>query len=600
MTGTDTPARAGRTTAPRGERIADWTDGRLGIYNFRFLVRKVFPEHWSFMFGEIALYSFVVLLVTGIWLTLFFDPSMSETVYHGSYGPLHGVRMSQAYASTVHISFEVRGGLFIRQLHHWSALTMIGALCLHTLRHFLTGSFRKPREVNWLFGFTLLVLVTLEGFVGYSLPDDLLSGTGLRIAEGVTLAIPLVGTYLSMFLFGGEFPGHNVIGRFYGFHILLIPGIVVALLTVHLILVFYHKHTQFRGPARTEKNVVGQPLFPHYTAKAGGFFFIIAGVLSLLAGIAQINPVWTYGPYRPDQISQGSQPDWYMGFLEGALRAMPAWEFSLAGYTVNLGILIPAVIVPTLMMAVIALWPFLEAWVTGDHREHHLLDRPRDHPTRTAFGIGFVALYLVLFFGGANDVLAQEFHLSLNQITWSVRIGVFVVPALTYIVTRRICLGLQRRERDTLLHGRETGRIRRLPHGEFVEVHQRLDRRREYELLARKTYTPLPAPAAEHDGVPNPDRRRQALRHRLSRWLYGNQIAKPTPAEMREALAHFAHAEPAALDGPSANGHAASNGHASSNGHSPSNGHGPSEPVSADSGAGRRLAGGREADQEPH
>ncbi len=231
-------------------------------------MRKVFPEHWSFMFGEIALYSFVVLLVTGIWLTLFFDPSMSETVYHGSYGPLHGVRMSQAYASTVHISFEVRGGLFIRQLHHWSALTMIGALCLHTLRHFLTGSFRKPREVNWLFGFTLLVLVTLEGFVGYSLPDDLLSGTGLRIAEGVTLAIPLVGTYLSMFLFGGEFPGHNVIGRFYGFHILLIPGIVVALLTVHLILVFYHKHTQFRGPARTEKNVVGQPLFPHYTAKA--------------------------------------------------------------------------------------------------------------------------------------------------------------------------------------------------------------------------------------------------------------------------------------------------------------------------------------------
>ncbi|MFJ5033030.1 cytochrome bc complex cytochrome b subunit [Streptomyces sp. NPDC088560] len=534
--------RSGRGTAPRGERMADWTDGRLGIYSLRFLIRKVFPEHWSFMFGEIALYSFVVLLLTGVWLTLFFDPSMTETAYHGAYVPLQGVRMSQAYSSTVHISFEVRGGLFIRQLHHWSALVMIAALCAHTLRHLLTGSFRKPREINWLIGFVLLVLVTLEGFVGYSLPDDLLSGTGLRIAEGVTLAIPLAGTYLTMFLFGGEFPGHFVIGRFYGFHVLLVPGIVVALLTVHLILVFYHKHTQFRGPARTEENVVGQPLFPHYTAKAGGFFFLIAGVLCLLAGIAQINPVWTYGPYRPDQISQGSQPDWYMGFLEGALRAMPAWEFSVAGHTVNMAVLVPAVVLPTLMTAVAALWPFLESWVTGDKREHHLLDRPRDHPTRTAFVTAFVALYLVLFFGGANDVLAERFHLSLNQITWAVRIGVLVAPALAYAVTRRVCLGLARRDRDTLLHGRETGRLRRLPHGEFAEVHERLDRGREYTLLAREDYRPLPAPVAEVNGVPNPNLRKEMLRHRLSRWLYGNQTAKPTEREMRQALDHFAHA----------------------------------------------------------
>jgi ubiquinol-cytochrome c reductase cytochrome b subunit len=575
MSTTETAPPGARTEVPKGERVADWVDGRLGIYNFRFLIRKVFPEHWSFMFGEIALYSFIVLLLTGLWLTFFFDPSMSETVYHGPYAPLQGVQMSQAYSSTIHISFEVRGGLFIRQLHHWSALTMIGALCIHTLRHFLTGSFRKPREVNWLIGFVMLVLVTLEGFVGYSLPDDLLSGTGLRIAEGVTLAIPLVGTYLSMFLFGGEYPGHNVIGRFYSFHILLIPGIVVALLTVHLILVFYHKHTQFRGAARTEKNVVGQPLFPHYTAKAGGFFFIIAGVLSLLAGIAQINPVWTYGPYRPDQISQGSQPDWYMGFLEGALRAMPAWEFSVGGYTVNMGVVLPAVVLPTLMMAVIALWPFLEAWVTGDRREHHLLDKPRDHPTRTAFGVAFVALYLVLFFGGANDVLAEKFHLSLNAITYSVRVGIFLVPAVAYVVTRRICLGLQRRDRDKLLHGRETGRIRRLPHGEFVEVHERLDRQREYALLARKGYEPLPAPQTEHNGVPNPHLRKQMLRYKLSRWLYGNQIAKPTEQEMQEALAHFAHA----------NGHGALGGHGSAGGH-------------AEIGAQRSSAEGREPDQE--
>ncbi|PWI19587.1 ubiquinol-cytochrome c reductase cytochrome b subunit [Streptomyces sp. Act143] len=554
MSTTERAPHSVRTTPPRGERIADWADGRLGIYSLRFLVRKVFPDHWSFMFGEIALYSFIVLILTGAWLTMFFDPSMSETVYHGSYVPLQGIPMSQAYASTLDISYEVRGGLFIRQLHHWSALIMIAALCAHTLRHFLTGSFRKPRELNWLIGFIILVLVTLEGFVGYSLPDDLLSGTGLRIAEGVTLAIPVVGTYLTLFLFGGEYPGNDIIPRFYSIHILLIPGIVLALTAAHLILVFYHKHTQFRGPGRTENNVVGQPLMPHYTAKAGGFFFLVSGVLALLAGVAQINPIWTYGPYRADQISQGSQPDWYMGFLEGALRAMPAWEFVLpGGYTVNMGVLLPAVILPAVMIKVFAAWPFLEAWITGDKREHHLLDRPREQPTRTAFGLAFVSFYLVLFFGGANDVLAEHFHLSLNQITWAVRIGLFAVPALTYIITRRICLGLQRRDRDKLLHGRETGRIKRLPHGEFVEVHERLDRDTEYTLLSREMPEVLPAPeAVDADGVPNPNVREEKRRHLLSRWLFGGQIAKPTREEMRHALEHL---DPAHV--PSANGHAA-------------------------------------------
>ncbi|MEU9313956.1 cytochrome bc complex cytochrome b subunit [Streptomyces sp. NPDC048256] len=557
MSTTEEAPQGARTLPSKGERVADWADGRLGIYSLRFLVRKVFPDHWSFMIGEIALYSFIVLILTGVWLTMFFDPSMTETVYDGSYAPLHGIPMSQAYATTIEISFDVRGGLFIRQLHHWSALIMIGALMMHTLRHFLTGSFRKPREANWLIGFVILVLVTLEGFVGYSLPDDLLSGTGLRIAEGVTLAIPVVGTYLTLFLFGGEYPGHDVIPRFYSIHILLIPGIVLALVALHLLLVFYHKHTQFRGPGRTNNNVVGQPLMPHYTAKAGGFFFLVSGLLALLAGIAQINPVWTYGPYRSDQISQGSQPDWYMGFLEGALRAMPAWEFVLpGGYTVNMSVLLPAVILPGVMMVVFAMWPFLEAWGTGDKREHHLLDRPREKPTRTAFGLAFVSFYLVLFFGGANDVLAERFHLSLNSITWAVRIGLFVVPMLVYVITKRICLGLQRRDRDKLLHGRETGRIKRLPHGEFVEVHERIDRGLEYKLLSREIPEILPAPEpADEDGVPDPDIRRKRRRHRLSRWLYGDEVPTPTVQEMQRALEHLGHA-------PSPNGHAPSlNGH---------------------------------------
>ncbi|MDG4865187.1 ubiquinol-cytochrome c reductase cytochrome b subunit [Streptomyces sp. T-3] len=537
-----TISKAPRTGTPSGERVADYFDARLGIYKGRSLLRKVFPEHWSFMFGEIALYSFIVLLLTGTFLTLFFEPSMGETVYNGSHEPLQGIPMSEAYASTLNISFDVRGGLFIRQLHHWSALVMVGAVCLHTLRHFFTGSFRKPRELNWLIGFLLLVLVIVEGFAGYSLPDDLLSGTGLRIAQGVTLAIPLVGTYLHMFLFGGEFPGDDLISRLYSVHILLIPGILLGLIVLHLVLVLVHKHTQFRGPGRTEKNVVGQPLMPVYAAKAGGFFFLVAGVLAVMAAVATINPVWVYGPYRADQISQGSQPDWYMGFLEGALRAFPAWEFTLPGdYTVNLGVLIPAVVLPGLMATVIGGWPFLEAWITGDRRERHLLDRPREHPVRTAFGAAFVAFYLVLFFGGANDVLAERFHLSMNAITWAVRIGVFVVPVVTYTVTKRICLGLQLRDRDKLLHGRETGKIVRLPHGEFVEVHARLDREQEYTLLSREELKPLPDPAPEHDGVPNPMPLKDKVRHRLSRWLQGGQVALPTPEEHRQAHQTLGH-----------------------------------------------------------
>src|SRR5207302_1483526 len=166
---------------------------------------------------------------------------------------------------------------------------------------FFTGAFRKPREINWVIGFTLLVCALLEGFAGYSLPDDLLSGTGLRIAEGVILSIPIVGTYVSFFLFGGEFPGNDLVPRLFTIHILLVPGILLALITAHLILVFYQKHTQWAGPGRTEDNVVGLPLLPVYTAKAGGFFFVIFGVCAFLGGLVSINPIWSYGPYIPNQ-----------------------------------------------------------------------------------------------------------------------------------------------------------------------------------------------------------------------------------------------------------------------------------------------------------
>ncbi|HUR04993.1 MAG TPA: ubiquinol-cytochrome c reductase cytochrome b subunit, partial [Nonomuraea sp.] len=475
---------------------ATYLDERLGTNAAaRKNLRKVFPEHWSFMLGEIVLYSFIILLATGVYLTLFFKPSMQEVAYDGSYLPLQGVQMSEAYASTLDISFEVRGGLLVRQIHHWAALIFVAGIVLHLLRIFFTGAFRKPRELNWLIGVTLFVLALLEGFAGYSLPDDLLSGTGLRIAEAIMLSIPVVGTYVQFFVFGGEFPGEDIIPRLYVAHILLIPGIMLALITVHLMLVVVHKHTQFAGPGRTNDNVVGFPLMPVYMAKAGGFFFLVAGVCALLGGVAQINPVWFFGPYYPDQISAGSQPDWYIGFLDGLVRVMPNWETNLAGHTVSWNLLLAGLAVPGVLFTLLALYPFIEAWVTGDRREHHLLDRPRDAPVRTALGAMSIAFYLLLVLNGGNDIIAYTFDLSINTITRSVQVGLFVVPPIVFALTKRACLGLQRRERERILHGRETGIIKRLPSGEFIEVHAPISAQERFTLMARQSPQPISARA---------------------------------------------------------------------------------------------------------
>ena len=394
-----------------------WVDERLrGAGFLKRTLNKVYPDHWSFMLGEIALYSFIVLLLSGTFLTLFYKPSMVEVVYEGSYVPLRGVEMSEAYASSVELSFDIRGGLLMRQIHHWAALLFIAAMVVHSLRAFFTGAFRKPRELNWLLGVGLLTLGLGAGFTGYSLPDDLLSGTGLRIAEGIMLAIPLVGTYVSYFIFGGDFPGSDFIPRLFTVHILLIPGIIIALITFHIFLVVVQKHSQWPGLGRTQHNVVGYKFFPIYMSKAGGFFFVVFGVLALLGGLAQINPVWLFGPYNPTQITAGSQPDWYIGFMDGALRAMPNWESNILGHTISWNILIPAVVVPGFAFTVYALYPFIERWVTGDKREHHVLDVLVTTPR--AAGPRVLALLSTSYSHRCARHPRLPFRMSINAIPW--------------------------------------------------------------------------------------------------------------------------------------------------------------------------------------
>ncbi len=464
-----TRREARRELGPYGrvQQAVNELDERIGIARGgRILLDKIFPDHWSFMLGEIALYSFIVLVATGIFLTLYYVPSQAIVVYHGVYKPLDGVRMSQAYESTVNLSFAVRAGLLMRQMHHWAADVFIGSIVVHMARIFFTGAFRKPRELNWTIGIILLILAILNGFIGYSLPDDLISGTGIRIGYSILLSIPFVGSYLAFFLFGGPYPGHIIIERFYILHVLILPLLIIGLIGAHLTLLVRQKHTQFPGKGRTEHNVVGSPLFPQFAAKTTGFMLMVTGLLGVLGGFAQINPIWQFGPYEPTKISYAVQPDWYMGFLDGALRIMPSWQWTAWGHTIPWEVFLPGVVFPGLVFNLCLAWPMIERRFTDDYVMHNLLDRPRDRPKRTAAGAAMIALLFTVFAASSTDVLANFFHVSLNEVIWFFRVAVIVVPIIVGVVTWRICIELQhvpgavKRKRAMV--------VSRTPEGEYV------------------------------------------------------------------------------------------------------------------------------------
>jgi ubiquinol-cytochrome c reductase cytochrome b subunit len=469
-----TATAPGVPTTRLGKAALEVDDRLIVAGPLRRTLNKVFPDHWSFLLGEIALYSFVVLLLSGTYLTFFFDASMREVVYEGTYAPLRGMEMSAAYESTLYLSFDVRGGLFMRQLHHWAALLFVASIVIHLLRIFFTGAFRRPRETNWFIGIALLLLSFGMGFTGYSMPDDLLSGTGLRIVSAIILAIPVVGTWVHWAVFNGDYVGEFIVGRMYIMHVLIFPAIILALIAVHLLILVKQKHTQFPGPGRTEHNVVGNRLFPAFAGKAGGLFFIVFGVCAALGGLVQINPVWLWGPYNPAQVSAASQPDWYVMFLDGSTRLFPAWDINLPGNYQIPALFWPTLVLPGILFTLLALYPVIERKLTRDTASHHLLQRPRDVPVRTSLGTMALTFYVVLLISGGNDVISEKFDISLNAMTWVGRIGLVILPPIVYVATYRICLGLEKHDREVLEHGIETGVIRRLPHGEFIEVHQPL------------------------------------------------------------------------------------------------------------------------------
>ncbi|MDQ1127049.1 ubiquinol-cytochrome c reductase cytochrome b subunit [Microbacterium sp. SORGH_AS 505] len=538
------PATALATPAekPLGGRFigatANYIDERTSISGLvKEIGRKIFPDHWSFMLGEIALWSFVVVFLSGSFLTFFFEASMAPTHYNGAYVPLRGIEMSAALESTLNISFDLRGGLLVRQIHHWAALLFIAAIGVHMLRVFFTGAFRKPRELNWVIGFVLFILAMALGFTGYSLPDDLLSGNGLRIIDGMIKGLPLIGTWTSYLLFGGEFPGTAIVGRLYTLHILLLPLILIALIAAHLMLMIINKHTQFAGPGRTNDNVVGYPMVPVYMSKMGGFLFITFGVLVLIASMFTINPIWNYGPYDPSPVSAGTQPDWYIGFADGALRLAPSnLDLVLFDHTFSFGILLPVAVLGVFIVLV-AIYPFIEAWVTGDKREHHIAQRPRHAPTRTAIGVAGVIFYAVLWAAASSDIIATHFHLTMEGVIHSLQALLFIGPIVGYFVTKRIAIALQKKDREIALHGYESGRIVRLPGGEYIEVHQPVDAYERVKLIDFEVHEPLVVRPNDNGRIPW----HQNVRASLSRWFFEDRLSPVTQAEVDAAIAHQHH-----------------------------------------------------------
>ena len=448
-------------------KFVNWLDDRLGTATFmKHALRKAFPDHWSFMLGEINLYCFAVLLATGTFLAFNFDPALTTTVYHGPYRLLDGVTMSTAYASALHLSFAVNAGLLIRQVHHWAALVFVAGITLHMARVFFTGAFRNPRELNWMIGVVLFLLALGEGFTGYSLPGDLLSGIGLRIADSVLLSIPVVGTWGSFLLLGGAFPYSEQVGpRLFAAHVFALPATIAAVIALHLAILWRQKHSQFRGPQRTEHNVVGSPLFPNYAAKSLALGCATLTVLVALGAFVQINPVWLFGPYNAYQAASPAQPDWYIGWLDGALRISFPWAIHLFGHTIP-SPFFPGVLLPLALFTPLFLWPFLERAITGDRKPHQLLDRPRDVPWRTATGVAIFMLALDLTLAGSGDVQARYLHVPVNVINVVYRFGFVCAPIVGYIITYALASELRR---SGGVHEAERVRLRRNARGGFDE-----------------------------------------------------------------------------------------------------------------------------------
>ncbi|MDP3951967.1 cytochrome b N-terminal domain-containing protein [Microbacterium sp.] len=519
-----------RRTRSISERASEYlrertAPGRAATAFISELRGRAVPVHWTNLFGVITVASIAVLFVTGVMLMFVYVPSSEVVKYRGDFSPLVGVEVSRAFDSVMRLSFDIPGGLMLRQLHHWAALLVPASIMLQLLVSFFTGAFRRPRRGSWVALFLLLIAVLAGGWSGYALPDDALSGTGLRIVHGIVHSIPFVGTWIASFLFGGEFPS-TIIENLNLIHVAVVPAALLLLIAIRARSAYRNRPPQFAAGGREEDNVVGIPILPRAAARSGGFFSIVVGVLVLMAAAVQISPVWAYGPADPGTVSAGSQPDWYTGFLDGALRLVPpGWEFVLFDRTFTLALLAPLVVIGAFLL-IVAVYPFLEGWLSKDKTDHHILDRPRNTATRTGIGVAGMMFYGVLWLAASADVMALVFQLSFESVIVTLQVALIAGPVLAFMLTRRICLALQKKDRDLVLHGYETGRVVRLPGGEFVEVHQPLDEQERWRLAAHAHPEAIDARPSESGQLSLVERMRAAL----AAMFYADRVEKADSA----------------------------------------------------------------------
>ncbi|SMY00423.1 ubiquinol-cytochrome c reductase cytochrome b subunit [Brevibacterium iodinum ATCC 49514] len=517
------------------DRVGSWKDKRVRASTWLVSLKtKVLPDHWSFFFVHIALASFTVCMLSGVFLMFFYDPSVVTSSYQGQYEPLRGIEASRAFISTIELSFEVRGGLLMRQLHSWSASLMIASLILHILRVFFSAEFRKPREIAWMALLGCLITAMMAGLTGHFLPDDMLSGSSLAVLDGVLKATPVIGTTLSSLLFQGNFPS-GAIATVYPMHILILPvlialfGVVVAFQSIR------HKPSQFPLPGRSENNIVGKSLAPA-AVKRIGLMLMTTGMLFLIAATVTINPIWNYGPADPGNASAGGGALWFVAFLDGAQRLVPSgWEIVLTGYTITLAILVPVVVCGLFFVTAI-LYPFIESWISADERDHHLLVRPRNAPARTGLGVAAIVFYGVLWIAAGSDVIALYFFLSNEDVILVLQISLFLGPIVGFSIARRICLALQRKDKEIVLHGFETGKIVRLPSGEYQEIHAPVDEFQRWKLVTYESPSPLHPRPDESGRI----RIRERARAFFSRLFFEDRVVPPSPDEVRELRGHSA------------------------------------------------------------
>lgn len=414
---------------PLVDRMFDALDERVAHRRIgRTASRKIFPMHWSFLLGEVSLIAFVVLVATGLFLTMFYVPSTESTVYEGSSVVHQGREFPAAYESILRLSHDIGAGPLMRRVHRAASHLLIASTLLHFLRILLTGAFKRPREPNYHLGLLLLMLVIAAGWLGHSLPFDLASGTSLRIFYSVLLSVPLVGDPIAFWAFGGEFPTAQMVSRFFAFHALWLPIAITALIAVHLALVARLQHTQApEDGVDGHRTVVGEPLWPWQAIKSAVLFLLIVGVL---AASAVLVPWAVMGaPYRIGEVVNQTQPDWFLFWVEGLLRLVPDFEFAFLGMVWSQVFVVGAG-VPLVVVGLLVSYPWIERAVTGPPAETHVLEHPLDVPFRAGMVTGVGAFLVIASTAAAQDVIARVLFAPVQSVTWTLRVLLLVVPPL--------------------------------------------------------------------------------------------------------------------------------------------------------------------------